>query len=113
MTSKIIRRADGYLRDQERSVGVPLSLPQGESPGRTAAQRHADVIPGAHAARNSSAKPPRRNHRACQPNQQLPPPLHRGIIPIIGAIPRSSPLRRRRHGARTRLRASHATGGLS
>lgn len=87
MTSKIIRQADGYLRDQERSVGVPLSLPQGESPGRIAAQRHADVIPGAHAARNSSAKPPWGNHRACQPNQQLPPPLHLGIIPIIGAIP--------------------------
>lgn len=60
----MIRHTDRYLGDEERSVGVPLSLPQGESPRRTTAQRHADVIPGAHAAHSSSAKPPQHNHRA-------------------------------------------------
>lgn len=111
ITLIVIGQTERYLRDQKRSVGVSLCLPQSESPRRTAAQGHADVIPGAHAARNSSAKSPWRNHRMCQPEQQqLPPPLHLRMIPIIELIPESSPQRRRRrHGTRTRPRVSHAT----
>lgn len=114
ITLSVNGQTERYLRDQKRSVGVSLCLPQSESPGRTAAQGHADVIPGAHAARNSSAKSPWRNHRMCQPEQQqqqqLPPPLHLRMIPIIELIPESSPQRRRRrHGTWTRPRVSHAT----
>lgn len=111
---QVVGQTDRYLRDQKRSVGVSLCLPQSESPGRSAAQGNADVIPGAHAARNSSAKPPWRNHPMCQQEQQqrqqLPPPLHLRMIPIIELIPESSlQRRRRRHGTWTRPRASHAT----
>lgn len=62
----------------------------------------------------SSAKPPWRNHRMCQLEQEQqqkrpPPPLHRCMIPITELIPESSPQRRRRrHGTGTRPRESIA-----
>lgn len=78
-----------YLRHQERSVGLPLSLLQGESPGRTAAQRHAHVIPDAHVC--APARQPQL-HRALtelSPRQEAPPPPpldnphHPGSAPAV------------------------------
>ncbi|KAF0029391.1 hypothetical protein F2P81_018496 [Scophthalmus maximus] len=67
---------------------------KGESPGCTTTQRHADVIPGAHAARSSSAKPPQRYHQAdSQTDSTLPkpPPPLRCTIPIVLSSPRVQP----------------------
>lgn len=78
-----------YLRHQERSVGLPFSLLQGESPGRTAAQRHAHVIPDAHVC--APARQPQ-VHRALpelSPRQEAPPPPpldnphHPGSAPAV------------------------------
>ncbi|TNN71405.1 hypothetical protein EYF80_018354 [Liparis tanakae] len=63
-----------------------VGMPQGEPPGCATTQSSADVIPGAHAANSSSAKPPPRDHRAVSRTSstlQKPPPPHRSIIPII------------------------------
>ncbi|KAG7243339.1 hypothetical protein INR49_011795 [Caranx melampygus] len=84
----------------------------GESPGCTPTQRYADVIPSAHAAPSSSAKPPQRAHRADSQSGSTSQkttstaPLYN---PHHLSAPQSSPLWRR-HGAQARLQALHATG---
>lgn len=84
-----------YLGDEERSVGVPLPLLQGEPPRRAATQGHAEVIPCAHGAPSSSAEPP----QDCQQNQQQQQhsPLHHHLHPLSSQreaslqTPRSGP----------------------
>lgn len=82
-----------YLGNHKGSVGVPLSLFYGESPGRTTTQRYTDVIPDAHAARNSSAKPPMRSHRPVSQNSSTSqkPPLPYHFKPHHLSSPGSSP----------------------